>query len=104
MYEQIARNKRRSVIVAAMFVLVWLGIGAGVGAIGGGGASGAITGAVVAMILALLAVLWAISVGSRLVLKASGAVPADPNQYRQLHNIVEELALADGLAQSPRFT
>ena len=96
MYEQITRNKRRSVVVAVLFVVVWMGIGAGVGALGGG-TSGIVTGVLVAAILALLGVLWAISSGAKLVLRASGAVPADPTQYRQLHNVVEEMALADGL-------
>jgi len=96
MYEQITRNKRRSVIVAVLFVLVWTGIGAGVGAITGG-KNGVVTGVVVALILALLGVLWALRSGASLVLRASGAHPADPAQYKQLHNIVEELAIADGL-------
>jgi heat shock protein HtpX len=95
MYEQIARNKRKSVLVGLLFVLIWTGIGAGVGALGGG--NGAITGIVIALILALLAVWWAIGAGAGVVLRASGAQPADPVQYRQLHNVVEELAIADGL-------
>ena len=102
MYEQITRNKRRSVIVAVLFVLVWMGIGAGVGALGGSSGTrgdGAITGMVVAAILALLGVLWALSSGRNLVLRASGAVPADPVTYKQLHNVVEELALADGISK-----
>tara|TARA_B100000686_G_C16785738_1_gene975121 strand:- start:1476 stop:2435 length:960 start_codon:yes stop_codon:yes gene_type:complete len=34
---------------------------------------------------------------SKLALKATGAVPADPDEYAQLHNLVEEMALAAGL-------
>jgi heat shock protein HtpX len=97
MYEQITRNKRRSVIVAVLFVLVWVGIGAGVGALGGSGSNGVVTGVVVASILALLGVLYSLSAGRNLVLRASGAVPADPTTYAQLHNVVEELALAAGI-------
>lgn len=33
----------------------------------------------------------------KLVLSMSGAKPADPNKYRELHHIIEELALGDGL-------
>jgi heat shock protein HtpX len=97
MYEQITRNKRRSIVVGFLFVLVWMGIGAGVGALGGGGGDGVITGVIVALIFALLGVLWAMRSGAGLVLRASGAKPADPTQYRQLHNVVEELSIADGL-------
>ena len=32
-----------------------------------------------------------------MVLRVSGAVPADPNQYRQLHNLVESLAIGEGI-------
>ena len=34
---------------------------------------------------------------STLALRATGAIPADPNKYAQLHNLVEEMALASGL-------
>ena len=34
---------------------------------------------------------------SSLALRATGAVPADPDEYAQLHNLVEEMALASGL-------
>src|SRR5438309_7265074 len=35
--------------------------------------------------------------GTRHVLAVSGARPADPEQYRQLHDIVDALAIGDGL-------
>src|SRR5439155_13530674 len=38
-----------------------------------------------------------LSSGARLVLSVSGARPADPQQYAQLHNIVEGLAIGDGM-------
>ena len=34
---------------------------------------------------------------SSLALRATGAIPADPDEYAQLHNLVEEMALASGL-------
>ncbi|MBV8983968.1 MAG: M48 family metallopeptidase, partial [Acidimicrobiia bacterium] len=107
MYEQIAANKRRAVLCVIAFFFLWVGIGALVGVIAAavskspdstpnyGGA--AAFGGVVAAILALLGVAYSISSGARLVLAVSGAREADPNQYRQLHNLVEELAIGDGL-------
>src|SRR5205085_3320591 len=54
-------------------------------------------GVVIAAVLALLGIAWSVGAGARLVLSVSGAQPADPVQYRQLHNLVEELAIGDGL-------
>jgi heat shock protein HtpX len=98
--KEIARNKRRSAVVVVLFFVVWIGIGAGLG-VGFANRTnrigGLVTGVVVAGILAVGAVVFALTSGSRLVLAVAGAHLADPQQYQQLHNIVEELALADGL-------
>jgi heat shock protein HtpX len=121
-YEAIARNKRRSAVYVALFFLIWVGIGALVGAAvaaGGGSTSyeqsatppyttvavthnapyGAdiATGMVIAGLLALAGIAYSLTSGARLVLAVSGARPADPVQYQQLHNIVEALAIGDGL-------
>src|SRR5579864_6895616 len=109
MYEQIASNKRRAVLYAIVFFFLWVGIGAILGWItvaisasrqpgyspnyGGGIAAGA----TVLAVLALLAIAYAVPAGTHLVLAVSGARPADPVQYRQLHNLVEELAIGDGV-------
>src|SRR5947209_16460055 len=109
MYEQIASNKRRAVLYSFVFFLIWVGIGAILGwllvAISAsrqpgydpnyGGAIAA--GAAVLAILALIGIAYAVTAGTHLVLAVSGARPADPVQYRQLHNLVEELAIGDGL-------
>jgi heat shock protein HtpX len=101
MLEEIARNKRRSVLVIVSFVVVWVAIGALLGALFGGSsgseASAIVTGVVVAALFAALATVWALTSGARLVLAVSGARPADPNQYRQLHDVVEGMAISAGL-------
>ena len=56
-----------------------------------------ITGIVIAGILALCAAAYALTAGSRLVLAVSGAKPADPSRYQQLHNVVEEMAISAGI-------
>src|SRR5438477_8504878 len=107
MYEQIARNKRRSVVYIVLFFGVWVGIGAIVGWIAGASsrsptgeptsASPAVVGGmVVAGLLAFIGILYTMSSGHRLVLAVSGARPADPTEFRQLHDIVEALAIGDG--------
>jgi heat shock protein HtpX len=108
MYEQIAKNKRRAVLYAIVFFVVWVGIGALVGlvAVAASGSSsqgttnytGAVVfGMLVTAILAGLGILYSVTSGARLVLAVSGAKPADPIQHRQLINLVEELAIGDGM-------
>ena len=108
MYEQIAQNKRRAIVYVALFFVVWVGIGAIVGwlwaalstpSVEASSPVGAdiITGVVIAAGFALVGIVFSLRSGTRLVLAASGARPADPIQYRQLHNIVEALAIGDGL-------
>ena len=99
--EEIARNKRRSVIVIVLFVLVWAGIGALLGALFGGNSAspvgGIVTGVVIAALVAVSCAVYAYSSGSRLVLAVSGARLADAEQYRQLHNVVEAMAISAGI-------
>jgi heat shock protein HtpX len=99
--EEIARNKRRSVIVIVLFVLVWAGIGALLGALFGGNSGspvgGIVTGVVIAALVAVSCAVYAYSAGSRLVLAVSGARLADAEQYRQLHNVVEAMAISAGI-------
>ena len=119
MYQQIARNKRRAVAYLALFFLLWVGIGALLGFIVGHASSSTTTydrygypvattsanhaggavlgGMVIAGVVAGLGILYTLTAGHRLVLAVSGAKPADPTQYLQLHNIVETLAIGDGL-------
>ncbi|MCW2543660.1 MAG: heat shock protein HtpX [Frankiales bacterium] len=106
MYEQIAANKRKAAFYIGLFFVVWVGIGALVGALvaatsspppDNGPTGDVLTGALIAAVGAGFAILYAVTAGAHLVLAASGAKPADPAQYAQLHNIVEALAIGDGL-------
>jgi heat shock protein HtpX len=108
MYEQIARNKRRAVFYVVLFFIIWVAIGALVGLLAAAltaptdgtssnAAGDVIAGTVIAGILALAGIAYSISSGDRLVLAVSGAKPADPQQYAQLHDLVEALAIGDGL-------
>jgi heat shock protein HtpX len=107
LYEQIARNKRRTVACVAAFFVVWVGIGALVGLVWAAASkspgtasptnSDVATGIAVAAALALIGIAFSLRSGTRMVLAASGARPADPAQYLQLHNIVEALAIGEGI-------
>jgi heat shock protein HtpX len=98
-YEQIARNKRRTMVYLGLFFIAWCGIGVALGAVysHNGGFAPIIAGGVIAGLVAALAILYALKSGASLVLSVSGARPADPVQYKELHDIVEALAIGDGL-------
>jgi heat shock protein HtpX len=114
MYEQIAKNKRRAAVCVILFFVVWVGIGALLGFLWAelsqptsgpspGVAGDITTGTVVAAVLALAGIGFSFTSGRRLVLSVSGARPADPDQYRQLHDIVEALAIGEGFAKPEVF-
>ena len=115
MYSEIASNKRRAVIFIVLFFVIWLAIGAACGLLfkalyrhsaNNGfaptpptnyGWTPVIIGIVIAGFLALCGILYSLNSGAALVLRVSGAVPADPAQYPQLHNLVEALAIGEGI-------
>jgi heat shock protein HtpX len=97
MYHQIARNKRNTIIVVVLFLAVWLLAGFVIGEIGGGNLASAIGGAILLGILGVGAALYSYYLGSATVLSAVGAREADPQQFQQLYNIVQTMAIGDGL-------
>jgi heat shock protein HtpX len=115
MYSQIAANKRRSVIVVVMFFVIWLAIGAAVGFLFKAVAHPAVNpalenapqtsygwgpviiGIAIGGLLAFGGIVYSLNAGAGLVLRVSGAVPADPAQFQQLHNLVEALAIGEGI-------
>jgi heat shock protein HtpX len=52
---------------------------------------------VICGVLAVGGVIYSLNSGAALVLRVSGAVPADPVKYAQLHNLVEALAIGEGI-------
>jgi len=115
MYSQIAANKRRSVIVVVMFFVIWLVIGAALGFLFKAVAHPAvnpaienarqtnygwgpvIVGVAIGGLLAFGGIVYSLNAGAGLVLRVSGAVPADPAQFQQLHDLVEALAIGEGI-------
>jgi len=97
MYHQIAHNKRVSVIVITAFVAVWIVAGFVIGGLFGRSWGSAIAGAVLLTLFAVGGILFSYYFGAGTVLAVSGAQPADPQQFPQLHNIVEALAIGAGL-------
>ena len=103
MYSQIASNKRRSIAFILLFFVLWLGIGALAGLLFGlytnrpqahGAQSASVLGSVyggmfVGACLAIIGIIYSLTAGAALVLRVSGAEPADPVQYQQIHDLVE---------------
>ncbi|HEX9559967.1 MAG TPA: M48 family metallopeptidase [Candidatus Dormibacteraeota bacterium] len=96
MYHQITRNKRNSIVVITLFLVVWLAAGFVIGELSGG-IGYAIAGAIVLGVLGVLAALYSYYFGAATVLSAVGAKEADPRQFQQLYNIVQTLSIGDGL-------
>ena len=93
MYEQIARNKRRTVFIV-LGALVFAG---GLGYLFGLLLNVGIAGLIVALLIAAGMSYYSYLYGDRLVLRASRARPVTHEEEPRLHNIVEGLALAAGL-------
>jgi heat shock protein HtpX len=93
MYELIASNKRRSILLIAGFVGVLTLVGMAFGLLVGYGWQGTVVALVFSGALAF-ASYWK---ADAVALAVSRAHPADPAQYRRLYNLVEGLTIASGL-------
>jgi heat shock protein HtpX len=93
MFDLIRSNKRKSVALIACFVLLLCAVGAAVGVLVGYGVYGTLAALVFSGVMAA-ASYWKADV---IALRMSRAVPADPDEYRRLHNLVEGLCIASGL-------
>lgn len=93
MYEQIAANKRRSVLLVLGFVALVMLVGFIVGRLIGYGAIGIGAALVVSAVMAFGSYWWS----DKVALAVSRAQPADPTQYQRLYNLVEGLCIAGGL-------
>jgi heat shock protein HtpX len=104
-FEQQAANRRKTILVMVLFVLFvgFLGFGFDVFLLGFSGGGRALFGFPVATFAALLlggvSAYHGLESGARSVLTSSGAMPAPPDdpRYTQLHNVVDEMAIAAGL-------
>jgi len=98
MHEQIAANKRTSVLlVVGAFVFFGL-VGMALGYVFGTGVTGLVVALVVATVLSVSSYLY----GDRLVLASSRAREVTAQDEPRLHNLVEGLAIAAGIPK-PRI-
>lgn len=99
MYDQVAQNKRRSLALAAVFVILTSAVIWAVMQLMGGGGIGILGIAGLISIATAWAAYWK---SDEVALKMSRAVPADPTEYARLHNLVEGLCIASGVPK-PRL-
>lgn len=98
MYEQIARNERRTVVIVLATLVFTAGVGFLLGlAIGRGSLAVSVGGLVVALVLSGFGAFWSYRYGDRTVLRASRARSVTSEEEPRLHNVVEGLAIAAGL-------
>ena len=93
MFELIRANKRRSVALIASFVVVLVLVGAAFGLLIGNG----LAGTLIALVFSGSMAFFSYWKADAIALKVSRARPADPVEYRRLHNLVEGLCVASGL-------
>ena len=94
MHEQIAANKRKTVLLIVLAVVFTGLIGYLIGYLFFYGGT---TGLIIAVVLALALSLGSYFFGDKVVLRSTGAKPVTPEQEPRLHNIVEGLAIAAGV-------
>jgi heat shock protein HtpX len=98
-YDQIARNKRRTFLMLLGFVVVITLAATAIVLLFGGGWVGVVIAFVIAMALA-----WGSYYNSdKIAIAASRAKPADETEYRRYHNLVEGLCIAAGLPKPKLF-
>ncbi|MGZ4689048.1 MAG: M48 family metallopeptidase [Acidimicrobiia bacterium] len=98
MYEQIARNKRRTFVMLAAFVLLIALVAVALGILFQAGVAIVPIAIVIAIALAWTSYFYS----DKVALAASRAKPADGPEYRRYHNLVEGLIIAAGLPK-PRL-
>jgi len=93
MYEQIAANKRKTILLLFVAIVLLGAVGYALGVIWGTGP----IGLVIALVIALFLQLGAYRYGDRMVLASARAREVTSEQEPRLHNVVEGLAIAAGV-------
>jgi heat shock protein HtpX len=92
-YEQIARNKRRTILLVILMVVLIAGVGWALGILLNGGLVGLFIALAIALALSWSSYRW----GDKIVLASARAREVTPEEQPRLHNIVEGLSIAAGI-------
>ncbi len=96
-YNQIAANKRNSVLLAIGLILLLVVLGMAIGYGLTGDLAGGLSATVLAVVVGVLVSLVSYFKGDSIVLAASGAKPISEEEYPQLFNVIRELTIAANL-------
>lgn len=99
MYEQIASNKRKSVLLIILFIAFIVGMGYLFGRIFAFGPIGLVVAAVFAIIMSWSSYYYS----DKIVIKLSRARPLKHNEYPYLDNTIEGLAMAAGIPKPKAY-
>jgi heat shock protein HtpX len=97
-YEQISANKRKTVLLIFLFVLLLSAVGLAVDYFLRGGVVGIVIVAVIVIVSSFVSYFNS----DKVALRVAHARPADPVEYARYHNLVEGLCIASGLPK-PRL-
>jgi heat shock protein HtpX len=103
-YDQIAANRRNSLLLSAFVMALFGLLGFAIGYAIAGNASGAIVVMVVAILIGGAAALGSYFAGDSVVLTVSGAKEVDDTSAPQLMNVVREMAIAANLPMPKVYT
>jgi heat shock protein HtpX len=95
-YEQIASNKRKSVLLILGALILLGAVGYAIGYIFSSGQAGPV-GGVIALIIAALLSIGSYRYGDRIVLASARAKEVSKEEEPRLHNIIEGLSIAAGI-------
>ncbi len=96
-YSQISANRRNSVLLAVIVVLLLGALGFAIGGAAGGSPDSGLVVAGIALAAGFIAALLSYYAGDALVLASSGAREVDANTAPQVFNVVGEMATAAGV-------
>jgi heat shock protein HtpX len=93
-YEQIARNKRRTVLLVLLMIVLFAGVGWVLGFLV---FNQGLVGLAIALVIVLFMSFTSYRWGDRIVLASARAKEVTPEEQPRLHNIVEGLSIAAGI-------
>jgi heat shock protein HtpX len=97
-YEQIASNQRKTILVVLFALVFTAAVGFLLGLVIGGGSFGAsLFGLILALVISGFGAFYTYRYGDRMILRASRARPVSHEDEPRLHNLVEGVAIAAGL-------
>lgn len=95
MYSEITSNKRKSIILVSLFIVIIILLGLSFDWFYGGNSS--YIGVVLAIIIALIMTSVSYFKGDKIALKVSGAIPLDKENGLYIHRLVENLCITAGM-------